>query len=78
MTAPLTSAPVRWPGQPHHQGGRGAHGTPPAQLRRYEQIGLLPQVDRSHAGQRRFGDRDLPKTPRPATPSKPPSRRVSP
>ncbi|MFB7511387.1 MerR family transcriptional regulator [Streptomyces broussonetiae] len=28
-------------------------------LRWYEQIGLMRQVDRSHAGQRRFDDRDL-------------------
>ncbi|MGJ5755986.1 DNA-binding transcriptional MerR regulator [Streptomyces puniciscabiei] len=34
-------------------------GLRPHTLRGYEQIGLLPQVDRSHAGQRRFDDRDL-------------------
>ncbi|WP_424213924.1 MerR family transcriptional regulator [Streptomyces sp. BI20] len=28
-------------------------------LRWYERIGLMPQVDRSHSGQRRFTDRDL-------------------
>ncbi|MEV5506418.1 MerR family transcriptional regulator [Streptomyces orinoci] len=28
-------------------------------LRWYEQIGLMPQVERSHNGQRRFGNRDL-------------------
>ncbi|AQT72342.1 MULTISPECIES: MerR family transcriptional regulator [Streptomyces] len=28
-------------------------------LRWYERIGLLPQVDRSHSGQRRFTDKDL-------------------
>ncbi|MFI8104667.1 MerR family transcriptional regulator [Streptomyces sp. NPDC086023] len=28
-------------------------------LRWYERIGLMPHVDRSHSGQRRFSDRDL-------------------
>ncbi|MFE5493136.1 MerR family transcriptional regulator [Streptomyces virginiae] len=28
-------------------------------LRWYERIGLMPHVDRSHSGQRRFTDRDL-------------------
>ncbi|QRX96277.1 MULTISPECIES: MerR family transcriptional regulator [Streptomyces] len=28
-------------------------------LRWYEQIGLMPEVERSHAGQRRFGEHDL-------------------
>ncbi|GHF46440.1 hypothetical protein GCM10010218_29640 [Streptomyces mashuensis] len=28
-------------------------------LRWYEQIGLMPQVERSHSGQRLFGNRDL-------------------
>ncbi|MFH9610374.1 MerR family transcriptional regulator [Streptomyces sp. NPDC017448] len=28
-------------------------------LRWYERIGLMPHVDRSHTGQRRFSDRDL-------------------
>jgi DNA-binding transcriptional MerR regulator len=28
-------------------------------LRWYEQIGLMPHVERSHTGQRRFGNRDL-------------------
>ncbi|MEV4915734.1 MerR family transcriptional regulator [Streptomyces tirandamycinicus] len=28
-------------------------------LRWYERIGLMPRVDRSHTGQRRFGNRDL-------------------
>jgi DNA-binding transcriptional MerR regulator len=28
-------------------------------LRWYEQIGLMPYVDRSHSGQRRYTDRDL-------------------
>ncbi|WP_411105364.1 MerR family transcriptional regulator [Streptomyces sp. cmx-4-9] len=28
-------------------------------LRWYERIGLMPQVDRSHSGQRRFTDQDL-------------------
>lgn len=28
-------------------------------LRWYEQIGLMPQVERSHTGRRRFGNRDL-------------------
>ncbi|MEV0278972.1 MerR family transcriptional regulator [Streptomyces sp. NPDC050610] len=28
-------------------------------LRWYERIGLMPHVDRSHTGQRRYGDRDL-------------------
>ncbi|MGW7522448.1 MerR family transcriptional regulator [Streptomyces sp. NPDC054783] len=34
-------------------------GLRPHTLRWYEQIGLLPQVERSHAGQRRFDNRDL-------------------
>ncbi|MFD5421953.1 MerR family transcriptional regulator [Streptomyces sp. NPDC127069] len=28
-------------------------------LRWYERIGLMPHVDRSHSGQRRFSDKDL-------------------
>ncbi|WP_405493246.1 MerR family transcriptional regulator [Streptomyces sp. NBC_00096] len=28
-------------------------------LRWYERIGLMPHVDRSHSGQRRFNDKDL-------------------
>ncbi|MFI6729092.1 MerR family DNA-binding transcriptional regulator [Streptomyces atratus] len=28
-------------------------------LRRHEQIGLMPQVERSHAGRRRFSNREL-------------------
>ncbi|OLZ74705.1 MerR family transcriptional regulator [Streptomyces sp. IMTB 2501] len=34
-------------------------GLRPHTLRWYEQIGLMAQVERSHAGQRRFDDRDL-------------------
>ncbi|GGU97698.1 hypothetical protein GCM10010260_37030 [Streptomyces filipinensis] len=34
-------------------------GLRPHTLRWYEQIGLMPQVERSHAGQRRFDNRDL-------------------
>ncbi|MGW6966216.1 MerR family transcriptional regulator [Streptomyces zaomyceticus] len=34
-------------------------GLPAHTLRWYERIGLMPHVDRSHTGQRRFTDRDL-------------------
>ncbi|MFE7134167.1 MerR family transcriptional regulator [Streptomyces sp. NPDC057638] len=55
-------------GEPPRPGGREPYtisevaartGLSAHTLRWYERIGLMPHVDRSHTGQRRFTDRDL-------------------
>ncbi|WP_328771948.1 MerR family transcriptional regulator [Streptomyces sp. NBC_00286] len=60
-TAPFSTANRRPDGQDHYTisevvafTGLTAHT-----LRWYERIGLMPHVDRSHTGQRRYSNRDL-------------------